>query len=109
MIVLFLYFFLTFFHSFFLSFFRRGASHSVQTYLYKSSLRINIGSTVKKLEMILVLEGKKEKRKTEKRKTERKKERKTKVALTLTSMTFALTSFFSLGLHKRCIFSLRSH
>ncbi len=38
---------------------RCGASHSVLTYLSKSTLRIKIRCTVKKLETILVLEGKK--------------------------------------------------
>jgi hypothetical protein len=55
---------------------RCGASHSVQIYLSKSTLRIKIRPTVKKLETILVLEGKKQKNEREKEK--RKKNKKTK-------------------------------
>jgi hypothetical protein len=76
-------------------------------YLSKSTLRINIRRTVKKLETILILERKKEKKKevTKERKKEVKKEKdkekekkkKKKVALTSTLKRFALTSTLTLA------------
>ncbi len=55
---------------------RRGASHSVQINLSKSTLRIKIRCTVKKLERILVLEGKKWKERKKERKKTKKEKRK---------------------------------
>ena len=55
-------------------------SNRTKIYLSKSTLRIKIGRTVKKLETILVLEGKKRKkeRKKERDKEKRKKKEKKK-------------------------------
>ncbi len=69
------------------------ASQSVQTCLFKSTLRIKIGCMVKNLETILILDGKNEKKED--------KKKKKKVALTSTLRRVALTSVFILKSHLR--------